>query len=141
MKELLGNVGRGLETLPRPVHWWMWWFNLLFLIGVIFAIWHVPARWAVFAHLLCFPVGFAAYHFTRDIALMGAPHIIFWTPLLIYFPLVTFNDPSFVLLSPFGIWIIALSVTIAVSVMFDLRAVLSYLSQHRGINQKKRTGQ
>ena len=131
MKELLVDVGRELETLPRPVHWWMRWFNFLFLIGVILAIWHVPARWAVFAHLLCFPVGFAAYYFTRDIGLMGSPHIIFWTPLLIYFPQVAFNDPDFVLLSPYGIWSLALLITIVVSVLFDLRAILSYLSRRR----------
>ena len=127
MKDLFGEVGQKLELLPRPVQWWMRWFNALFLLAGVLAIWHVPARWALIAHLLCFPTGFMVYRYTRDVHLMGLPHLVFWTPLLVYLPTVIIRDPGLSIASSIGIWILLLVPTIAISLVFDVRAMFLYI--------------
>ncbi len=90
---------------------------------------HTAARWTLIAYIACFPVGFLIYYFTRDINLSGVPHILFWTPLLIYIFATEFNNSQFKLKSFYSVWIILLSLTILVSLVFDVREVYLYIAR------------
>ena len=117
-----------ITSLPRPVQNWMLWLNIIFLAGLLFIPTHASARWAIAAYLVCFPVAVPFYIYTRDIAMSGVPHILFWTPLLIYLPVKAVENPNFNLMSLYGVWTALLLLSIAISVTFDVRAVLKYIS-------------
>jgi hypothetical protein len=118
-----------IALLPRPIQNWMLWLNVVFLAGLLFVSSYEAVRWVIAAYVVCFPVAVPIYIYTRDISMSGVPHILFWTPLLIYLPVEAAEDPKFSLLSLYGVWIALLLLTIAISVVFDVRAVLAYFSQ------------
>lgn len=126
MMELFREAGQQMSMLPRPVQNWMLWLNIVFFSGLLFVFRRAEPRWAVAAHVACFPVGFMIYYFTRDLDLMGVPHILFWTPLLFYLPNAALKDSDFRLMSPYGIWMSLLCLTIAISVVFDVRATITF---------------
>lgn len=55
---------------------------------------------------------------------MGFAHILLWTPLLAYLPRTAVLEPDVRPVSPHGIWMLGLCVSIAVSVMLDTTAVV-----------------
>ena len=107
----------------------MRWLNIVFLLSILFIKNHKVARWALIAYIACFPVGFLIYYFTRDINLLGTPHILFWTPLLVYIIKKELNNSQFNLNSFYGVWIVLLSLTILVSLIFDAREVYFFIAQ------------
>ncbi|MEO1619541.1 MAG: hypothetical protein AAFU53_00755 [Cyanobacteria bacterium J06632_3] len=117
--------------LPRTTQNWMLWMNVVFLVGLLFVFSHESARWVLAAYVVCFPVAVPIYRYTRDVAMMGISHILFWTPLLIYLPLEAVGDSTFSLVSLYGVWTVLLMLTITISVAFDARAVVDYLSRKR----------
>ena len=116
--------------LPRTTQNWMLWMNVVFLVGLLFVFSHESARWVLAAYVVCFPVAVPFYIYTRDIAMSGVPHILFWTPLLIYLPVKAAEDPNFSLLSLYGVWTALLLLSIAISVALDVRAVLKHFSSN-----------
>lgn len=120
--DMFEDAKQQMILLPRPVQLWMRWLNIVFLFGIFFAFSHGAALWSLLAYIVCFPVAVAIFYYTRNIRLTGIPHIVFWTPLLIYFPYAVSNDPDFNLLGIYGIWVVLLCLTVAISVIFDVRA-------------------
>ncbi len=125
---MLEDARQQITSLPRPVQNWMLWLNVVFLTGLLFVSNHEGVRWVIAAYVVCFPVAVPFYIYTRDIAMSGVPHILFWTPLLIYLPVKAAEDPNFSLLSLYGVWTVLLLLSIAISVAFDVRAVLKHFS-------------
>lgn len=128
--DMLEDAKQQMILLPRPVQLWMRWLNIIFLFGIFFAFTHVAARWSLLAYIEGFPIAVAIFYYTRNISFTGTPHIVFWTPLLIYLPCAVSNDPDFNLFSIFGIWVLLLCLTVAISVMFDVRTFCAILA-HR----------
>ena len=126
---LFQDAGQQMSMLSRPVQKWMLWLNIIFFSGLLFVFQHVEPCWAVAAHIACFPIGFTIYYFTRDLDLMGVSHILFWTPLLFYLPKTALQAPDFHLMSPYGIWLSLLCLTIAISVVFDVRAAIAFVTR------------
>lgn len=126
----LEDARHQITSLPRPVQNWMLWLNIVFLAGLLFVSSHEAVRWVIAAYVVCFPVAVPFYIYTRDIAMSGVPHILFWTPLLIYLPVEASEDPNFSLLSLYGVWTVLLLLSIAISVAFDVRAVLKHVSSN-----------
>ena len=114
--------------LPHAVQLWMRWLNIVFLLGLPFIVSHVEARWVLFSYIVAFPVGLLAFIVTRNIKLTGIPHFLFWTPLLVYLPYSAMGDPEFRFMSLYGIWVSLLCITIAISVAFDLKALIEFCS-------------
>lgn len=112
-----------MAALPRWVQLWMRWLNISFLVGLLFIGNHVEARWALAAYFASFPIGLIAFYFIRDIKVTGLPHILFWVPLVAYVVDAALRDPGFQLFTPYGIWAALLGLTIAVSVIFDIKGV------------------
>jgi|GEM_PF-977013 len=128
-RTMLEGARQQIALLPRPTQNWMLWLNVVFLAGLLFVFSHEPVRWVLAAYLVCFPVAVPIYIYTKDIAMLGVPHILFWTPLLIYLPLEAAEDPDSSLLSLYGVWTVLLMLTITISVVFDVRAVFEHVSQ------------
>lgn len=122
---------RQMSALPRPVQLWMRWLNIVFVPAVYFAFEFDAARWALAAYLISFPVGVLVFVVTRNIHMTGVPHILFWTPLLVYLGFSISADPAVGNVSVYGVWLVLLSVTIATSLVFDIRAVIAYLGAMR----------
>ena len=122
-----------MDALPRPVNWWMRWMNIIFLLGFLFISKHEAVGWVLAAYFVCFPAAIPFLYYTRDITMSGVPHIFFWSPLLVSLPFQAAVDPDFVLMSAYGIWTGALLLTVAISVLFDVRAVITYFSSARKV--------
>ena len=123
MLELLEQAKSQMLLLPDIVQIWMRWLNIIFLLGVLFVKNHNVARWALIAFFASFPVGFLVYYFTRDINLMGVPHVLFWAPLLFY---IIFKELKFLQFNRiyfYDIWVVLLSLTIIISLFFDVRSI------------------
>ena len=116
-------------SLPRTTQNWMLWMNIVILHGMLFVFSHESARRVLAAYVETFPKAVPIYIYTRDVAMLGVSHILFWTPLLIYLLLEAAEDTTFSFLSLYGVWTVLLMLTITISVVFDVRAVLKYVSQ------------
>lgn len=115
--------------LPDAVQIWMRWLNIIFLLGLFFVRTHKTARWALVAYVISFPVALPIFCLTRDVSMLGVPHLLFWAPLLLYILTVEFRSAAFKLLSLYGVWIALLSLTILVSIVFDAKAVFDYVAR------------
>lgn len=124
---MLKDATHQLSALPRPVQLWMRWLNVVFLPAFQFASDFEPARWALAAYLAAFPIGALVFAFTRNIHMTGLPHILLWAPLLAYFPYSVVSNPATRLFSFYTAWVLVLSITIAISVYFDIRALIDFV--------------
>lgn len=129
---MLDDAKQQMSALPGPVQIWMRWLNIVFLLGLFFIGSHDGARWALVAYVIAFPVGALVFLFTREIRLTGLPHIVFWTPLLGYLAHAAATDPDFRLGSLYTLWVLLLGLTIAISVLFDIREVWMFINRRRG---------
>ena len=126
----LEDARQQMSLLPRPIQYWMRWLNIVFLTGMAFVFSYAATRWKLAAYVVRFQVAIPIFYLTRDIDMLGAPHVLFWTPLLIYLPLVAAGDPNFNLLSLYGGWSVLLLLTISISVVFDVRAIIAFFSRN-----------
>ncbi|MEM9570032.1 MAG: hypothetical protein AAF996_01110 [Pseudomonadota bacterium] len=116
-----------MAELPQWVQLWMRWLNIVFLLGLFFFANHAEARWSLVAYVVAFPVGFLAFYFVRDIRMTGLPHIVFWTPLLIYLIGTVISDRTFEMVSLFGLWVSLLITTIFVCVILDVKGLIGVI--------------
>ena len=123
MLELIEQAKEDILLLPNIVQVWMRWLNIIFLLGIVFIKNHLVARWALAAYIACFPLAVPIYYFTRDINLLGVPHLLFWAPLLIYILKKELNNSQFNLKSSYSIWVLLLSLTILISLVFDIKEI------------------
>ena len=123
MLELIEQAKEQILLLPNTVQVWMRWLNIIFLLSVLFIKNHSVARWTLAAYIACFPVGVPIYYFTRDINLLGVTHLLFWAPLLVYILKKELNNSQLNPKSPYGIWVVLLSLTILVSLVLDVREI------------------
>lgn len=128
---MLEDAKRQIAKLPNRVQLWMRWLNIIFLLGVLFAWEHAEARWVLAAYAMSFPIGIGAFYFLRDIRITGLPHVLLWAPLLLLLVHSSSNDPEFRLVSAYGTWISLLSVTIAISIVLDVKGIKEALSFRR----------
>jgi len=105
---------------------WVNWLVLINMIGLVYVIWRVEARWAVIAMVAN---GFFInwlYGEVGYVRLLGLSHVIFWTPLVFYI----WHRLAFVpLRSPYGYgyYLRILLATNAISLVMDYLDVARYL--------------
>ena len=107
-----------------PVQAWLAWMFLVNFSSVFF-LRRVQARWTA-AAMACNLAGMQAL-----VRLYGAghhlslPHIVFWSPLLVYL----FLQRRHILeKTPFGIWACLMIATDGASLLLDYRAVFKWLA-------------
>jgi len=118
-----------LRAGPTWVYWWVMFMGLAFMPAFIFALSRQEARWTVLAMLATFPAMMWLYAQVGYVRLLGLPHVIFWTPLLVY--LWTRRRRWRVRDTLAGKWIAVLVATILISLAFDCADVIRYIAGDR----------
>lgn len=113
------------QATSLPVQIWMNWMMLVFAFSIVFVWTRVSARYVLLTLLLSMPVSLVIYWTTGNVHLLGLSHILLWLPLLLLLWKRDFRSSAdFRLTSFYGIWLTALSATIIVSLVFDVRDVI-----------------
>lgn len=112
-----------LAAQSAPIKAWLAWMFAANLCSVFF-LRQVPARWvlaATAANLICMQLLLRYYGTGHHTSL---PHIVFWTPLLIYF---FYRRNSLLSWSPFGVWCVVLFLTDITSLILDYANLMKFL--------------
>ncbi len=122
MLELFNEMNRAMmEGLTPIVQIWVNWMVGLFLLSIFFVWNYKSARFVLATIILTIMAALTIFHFTKNIHLFAIPHLILWAPLAYYLVKFVIRNPSFKLKTPFGIWVSALVITIAISLVFDVK--------------------
>ncbi len=126
------ELSTALETETTPmVQLWMNWMGLIFIASVLFVWKHTGARLALFVILLSMPSALIIYNMTGTVHLLGIGHLILWGPLLYWLVTRDIRGPDFKIASPYGIWVLLISATIATSLLFDVRDIYLVLTDQK----------
>jgi len=118
------------ETSPA-VKIWMNWMGLIFMASLLFVWKYKAARWAVLTFGLTMLGGVICWAVFKNVHLFGIVHLVIWLPLGIYL-WRTVLSPAARAGAPerqgnyhraFMIWAVLLFLTIAVSLVFDVRDI------------------
>ena len=115
-------------TTSDVVKIWMNWMMIIFLSSLIFAYKHVSARFIFISLFVAMPIAILIFNITKSPYLVGASHIIVWLPLAIYLIKVEIIGKIEKLKSVYGVYLILLLATIAISLFFDIRSSLALLT-------------
>ena len=121
MEEMMNAINA--ETTPI-VQVWMNWMALIFLCSILFVWKHVPARIVLAAFIIGAVVAYGVFQINSNPHLLGISHLLVWVPLAIYLYFKVVRSEAFRLASPYGIWIVLLLLTIAISAVFDVRDII-----------------
>jgi len=77
--------------------------------------------------LLSMPLAIYIFGTTQSVPLIGLAHIALWLPLAIFLIIVEIKGKTAQLKTPYGIYIVLLLVTIAISLFFDIRDAIIIL--------------
>ncbi|MDO9128201.1 MAG: hypothetical protein Q7U42_15155 [Parvibaculum sp.] len=114
-----------VATLPLWVQYWMYWMLAVLGLGsLVFSFFRVEARWLLLSFVVTIVATMALGMTIGWNKLWGVTHLVLWTPVLVYYirrwPLVEKK-------SVFGVWFVAATATLAVSLVFDAKDFVEYL--------------
>jgi len=109
-------------TTPA-VKMWMNWMMIIFLLSIVFVWKHKAARYVLGVIIISMPLAIIIFSVTKSPHLIGIAHIIVWSPLAILLVLKEIRNSDFKFKSAYGIWLVLLIATIAVSLVFDVRDI------------------
>tara|TARA_R110002110_G_scaffold18212_3_gene76717 strand:- start:1844 stop:2251 length:408 start_codon:yes stop_codon:yes gene_type:complete len=122
------NLAQGayVATLPQWVQYWMYWLGAVLALGsLVFSIFRIEARWLLLAFVLSVITTTAIGMTVGWNKLWGVTHLVFWTPVVIYFirrwPLIDKR-------SVYGVWFVLALATMIVSLVFDAKDFVEYLT-------------
>ena len=115
--ELAQQFQANVNSGPIWVKYWVDFMGLVFALAIPFSFIRVEARWAVLVMLLTVPTMLALYSQVGYVRLLGLPHVILWTPFLIY--LLGRRHAWRVRETIAGKWLLLLTITIIISLAFD----------------------
>ena len=121
-----------IDAATTPVvQIWMNWMLGIFALSIIFVWKYKGARWVLLTLVLSMPAAYIVYQATKNPWLLGIVHFVLWIPLGAYLLIVELKRPEVRLASIYGVWMIVLLTTIAISLVFDFRDVFLVLSGSR----------
>ncbi|MFK5978020.1 MAG: hypothetical protein QM488_03935 [Rhizobiaceae bacterium] len=113
------------QALPLGVSIWVNWMGALFMLAFVFAFKHKAARFALFTFFVLTIMGaMIAVWLTGSIHWIALVHLIVWPPLLVHLINREIRNDGFEPKSFYGVWVILLTITMVVSLLFDLRDVV-----------------
>lgn len=119
------EMNAAMEAAMTPaVKLWVNWMGIISLASIIFVWKHKPARFVLLSLFLIFPLVFVIFKLTHTVHLVGIAHIVFWGPLAFYLIKHVIRNDDFKLKTPYGIWISLFTLTIVISLVFDVRDVI-----------------
>ncbi|ARN75324.1 hypothetical protein [Oceanicoccus sagamiensis] len=124
MSELINEMNAQMAVLPAPVQYWMNWMMLVFVFSIVFVWKHKAARYVLLSLVLTMPVAQAVFYLSGTVHLLGIAHLLIWGPLFYYLYYVEIKPTGIAFNSPYAVWLLLLMVTIAISLIFDIRDVV-----------------
>lgn len=116
------EMQQAIEMGSSPaVQLWINWMGIVFMASILFVWKHKSARMALGAMLLTLPLAFFIYNMSGSIHLIGIAHMVFWGPLTYYLISHEIRTPAFNIKSTYNIWLVLLTATIIISLIFDVR--------------------
>ena len=123
MVEIITEINAQMFLLPPMIQYWMNWMLAIFMGSMFFIMRHKPARMVMLTFVVSMPVALLLFYFTENIHLFGIVHLVLWLPLLIFLFKKVLKAPDFKMQSLYGVWVILLSNTIFISLLFDIRDI------------------
>lgn len=115
-----------MDALPFAVRLWTGWMMVAFLSAALFVRRDAAARAVLGAFLLTMAVAMALFHATGTVRAIAVAHLLVWIPLLVHLARTRLSSPAFDARSPAGAWLVLVTATAAVSLVFDAREVVLY---------------
>jgi len=110
-------------TTPA-VQIWMYWMMLVFAISLLFVWKYKAARIVLVSFILTMPVALLIFNLSKSVHLIGIAHLIIWGPLAFFLIKYELKRSSFSFKSAYGVWVMLLLGTIAISLVFDIRDII-----------------
>ncbi len=123
--DIIDQFSADMQAGPQWISLWVNFMGLVFALALPFALFRAEARWMLLVMLLTFPTMMWLYSQVGYVRLLGLPHVVFWTPLVIY--LWRRREKWRVRETIAGKWILLLFATMLVSLAFDYTDVARYL--------------
>ncbi len=112
-----------MNALPPGVRLWTAWMMAVFFFAAFFVRRDEDARLVLGSFILTMAAALLFFWATGTVKMIAAAHLLVWTPLLVYLIKTRLTCSSFKARSPIGTWLILLTATITVSLVFDAREV------------------
>jgi len=112
------------EATSPSVKIWMNWMLLVFAASIIFVWKYKAARIVLVSFILTIAIALIVFNVSNSAHLIGIAHILLWGPLAFYLLRFEIKSQTFQIKSVYGVWIILLLVTIAISLLFDVRDII-----------------
>lgn len=127
---VLENLMAEIASGPTWVRIWVNFMVLMFLPAAVFAFYRRQARWLVLVMVLNVIFMLWLYAQVGYVRLLGLPHVVLWTPLVIAWwkTRAQWRVKETII----GKWILAVFVTMIISLVFDYADVTRYLLGERG---------
>ncbi len=128
MGELIREMFSQMFALKPGVQAWVSWMVGVFMVAVFF-LRYVEARWILFTFLCTMVLATVFFAIWRTVHMIALAHLICWPPLLFYLlksgnlKMTALTENAQSGLNPLRLWLFALTLTILVSLPFDLRDV------------------
>lgn len=114
-----------VEAVTTPaVQMWINWMMFIFLASILFVWKYKAARIVLGAFVLTLPLAILVFNVSKSAHLIGIAHIVVWGPLAFFLIKNELKRPSFSFKSAYGVWMVLLLGTIAVSLVFDVRDIV-----------------
>lgn len=131
------NLPKAVQAeASKSVMIWLNYMALLLLVGSALFMFSYTTALIVFLATVISGIGaFALFQFYPNIYVVGIPQLVFWSPLLVYIYAKEFAGGTADFSQPFIIWLMIASLTMLISLLFDIRDL--YLVATRGRGQAK----
>lgn len=122
--ELMAQMQAQMAELRPAVQYWMNWMAFIFVVAIVFAWKRPAARWTLAALVASALLGPVVFALGGTVHLLGIVHFLLWLPLLVYLIREEIRKPGFEAGSVYGVWVLLLSATIVISLLFDARDIV-----------------
>lgn len=131
------NLPKAVDAqISKPVKIWVNYMAIVLLVGsLVFMFSHMTAFIIFIAIVASGLSAFALFQFYPNIYVVGMPQIVLWSPLLPYIYAKEFADGVAGFSEPFIIWLTIASLTMIISILFDIRDVYLVVTKGRGKTQ------
>ena len=122
------EMGVAINAATSPdVKIWMNWMLAIFATSLLF-VWKHKTAWVVLGtFLLTLPLALYIFELTKSVPLIGIAHIALWLPLAIFLIITEIKGKITQLKTPYGVYLVLLLATIAISLFFDIRDAILIL--------------
>ncbi len=121
---VISDFNAAMQDGPGWVLAWVNFMGVILMMAVPFSFVRIEARWALLVIALTMPTMLFLFAQLGYVRLLGAVHVVFWSPFVIY--LWRRRNSWRVKETLSGKWIVVLFITMIASLAFDYADVIRY---------------